>query len=186
MTEFELEDKVLQSLSLLGLETKEVSKMDLEYTYIGLANKYNPKNEDGNAEMFKKVTDAYNFLNEDICRTNEVINNILNPNNKTYFYTTPDKKVQEEVKEEIINEDVKPEKGVKYIDTPNGKIKIVDKPSPLNMVLSLLVPLYGILNFFLIVKFMKRAAIVYLLCAIVGIELNFGFFYLMYKNGYYV
>ncbi len=29
MTEFELEDKVLQSLSLLGLETKEVSKIDL-------------------------------------------------------------------------------------------------------------------------------------------------------------
>ena len=116
MTEFELEDKVLQSLTLLGLEIKEVSKMDLEYTYIGLANKYNPKNEDGNVEMFKKVTDAYNFLNENICVTNEVINNILDPEHKTYFYTTPDKPVVEQAQEEIINEDVKPEKGVKYID----------------------------------------------------------------------
>ena len=183
MTEFELKDKVLQSLTLLNLEIKEVSKMDLEYTYIGLANKYNPKNEDGNIEMFQKVTDAYNFLNDDICVTNEVIHNILDPEHPTYFYTKPDQpevEVFEQPKEEE-----KPEKGVKYIDTPNGRIKIVDKPSPLNMVLSLLVPLYGILNFFLIIKYMKRAAVVYLLCAVVGILLNFGFFYLMYKNGYY-
>ena len=186
MTEFELEDKVLQSLTLLGLEIKEVSKMDLEYTYIGLANKYNPKNEDGNVEMFKKVTDAYNFLNEDICATNEVINNILNPENKTYFYTKKDEVIVEEAPQQEIHQDVKEEKNVKYIDTPNGKIKIIDKPSPLNMVLSLLVPLYGILNFFLIVKYMKRAAIVYLICAIVGLALNFGLVYLMYLNGYYV
>jgi hypothetical protein len=77
-----------EALMTLGFEVREVSKRELELSYLALKDSYT---NSGNKELLEKVNNAYQYLTKDIRVTNEVIRNILEPNNKTYFYQETDK-----------------------------------------------------------------------------------------------
>ena len=162
----DMEEKVvIESLHVLGFEVKEVSRRELDLSYIALKDKYS-----NNSKILDKVTFAYETLTKDIRVTNEVIRNILDPSNKTYFYQE-DKNKENEVKENINPEvvDVKPNMNKEF-----GEVKINDKPSAFIFILSLLAPFYGILNYSFLKRIMPKSSKLYLLAGILGFVLYIG------------
>lgn len=155
-----------EALMTLGFEVREVSKRELELSYLALKDSYT---NSGNKELLEKVNNAYQYLTKDIRVTNEVIRNILEPNNKTYFY--------QENKEEKIEKEEKVVEG-EVIDNkptynPNlGDIKVIDKPSLAIFLLSLFMPVYGILNFAALKRIMPKASKFYLVAGILGFVLE--------------
>ena len=169
-----MEEKVvIDSLHILGFDVKEVSRRDLDLSYIALKDNYS-----NNKEILDKITFAYETLTKDIRVTNEIIRNILNPSNKTYLYQ------EDKVKEEV-NEKINPE----VLDSkPNynpglGDVKINDKPSAFIFILSLLAPFYGILNYSFLKRIMPKSSKLYLLAGILGFVLYIGLLVFLAING---
>ena len=176
MTEQEI--KTQQALVFMGYkELKEISKSDLDLSFKALSYKMNPttasnpKYQDGNDYL--KLLEYYNYLS-DIKRTNETIRNILNPNEKTYLYQ--DEK-PEEKKEELNNDNINE---ASYGDHDLFKdnliileeVKIVDKPRFFLILLSFIMPLFGIVMFILNRSIMPKASKFYLIFGILGYIFN--------------
>lgn len=86
-----VEIKTKEALDALGIGTsKEVTSRDLQFVFLGLERKYSPEytqNElykDG--VKFNELKAYYEYVSSDICRTNEAIWNIIDPDNATYEY----------------------------------------------------------------------------------------------------
>ena len=164
------EIKTKEALQYLGFKVdKEVTSKELYYAYLGLSNIYDPNKTDNpkymDGEAFRLLNEHYNYVSSDICRTNETIRNILNPQNKTYEYQAE-----------------KPHQGIPAHENEANSapaqnyykevVVIKDKPSILNIILAFLVPLYGILNYFLVKRFMPKASKWYLIFGILGFIAN--------------
>lgn len=173
MTSQELKTK--QALESLGFnELREVSKRELDFSYKALSERYQ-----NNIELLNRLNENYEYLS-DIKRTNETIRNILYPNEKTYLYQ--DEIPEEEIRKNIIdnntnessNENVNQNLNESFnFEELRESVKIVDKPRAINIILSLLIPLYGILEFILVRKFLPKAAKWYLICGIIGYVISF-------------
>jgi len=86
-----VEEKTKEALEALGIGIKrEVTLKELEFSFMGLERRYSPeytldeKYKDG--IYFNKLKAHFEYVASDICRTNEAIRNILDPDNKTYEY----------------------------------------------------------------------------------------------------
>lgn len=170
------EKKVLEALNYFGFEVKELSSRELQYTYLSFKS-----NLSGDESEYKKLENYYAEL-KDIRRTNEIIHNIQDPEHKEHWYTENEEKV-EEVKPEIIDGPIPNERPEQVLRTNMGDIKIVDKPSILNIIISLLIPLYGFLTSIVVRSFMPKASRWYLVFAIIGVVINFAIIFLF---NYYV
>ena len=171
------EIKTKEALRYLGFnKIQEVSKRELDFSYKALSDRY--KN---NIEAKLKLDEYYEYLS-DIRRTNETIRNILDPNNKTYMYQDeiPESEIRkniidnnnENINNNTVNENINDNANFSF-DNINDAVRVADKPSALNIVLSLLIPLYGILEFILLRKILPKAAKWYLVCAIIGEVISF-------------
>lgn len=170
----DIEEKTYNALRVLGInELREVDAKTLKQAYLKQAKLYHPdtcqneKYKDG--KMFNLVKQSYDFLNEDINRTNENINNILNPNNKTYNYN----------QEYAYNSNYNYQNNYNYYQQPN--YKIIDKPSILTLIFCLFIPFIGFFMAILTRRTMPKASKWYLLTSIFGILLSFGLDILMYS-----
>ena len=161
MTSQELKTK--QALESLGFnELREVSKRELDFSYKALSERYQ-----NNIELLNGLNENYEYLS-DIKRTNETIRNILYPNEKTYLYQ--EEIPEEEIRKNIIDNNINESFNFEEL---RENVKIVDKPRAINIILSLLIPLYGILEFILVRKFLPKAAKWYLICGIIGYVISF-------------
>ena len=156
-----------ESLKTLGFEVREVSKRELELSYIALKDKYETNS---NKKLLEKVTSAYNYLTKDIRVTNEVIRNILDPLNKTYIYEEKPEGFIEEKKEDDSNEDIRDSRPV--YNNRQGEIKVIDKPSVFIFVMCVFLPVYGFLNFAALKRLMPKSSKVYLVAGILGFILE--------------
>ena len=186
MTEQEI--KTQQALVFMGFtELKEISQSELDLTFKLMSNRMNPgtcsneKYKDGKDYLL--LLEYYNYLS-DIKRTNETIRNILDPNNKTYDYQDEKPKVEEEERDYInglfTEEELKNMESNNSKPTYNGGIEILDKPRFWIVLLSVLIPLYGILMFFLSKRLTPKAAKWYLVFAIIGYIINLVVYMLYY------
>ncbi|MGM9970021.1 MAG: hypothetical protein ACI35S_06470 [Anaeroplasma sp.] len=177
------EIKVKEALEVLGYkEIREVTKKEIYYSFIGLEKIYNPQtctnSEYINGDAYKRLQEAYEYLSNDICKTNELIRNILDPNHKEFVYSINYEK-SNEVKPEIID-DYKPNKKENINNNINNAQAVVlrDKPSIINLMLSFLVPFYGFLYYFLVKKMTTKAAKWYLVAALIGVIVNILILYI--------
>ena len=186
MTNQEL--KTTNALLFMGYtDLREISQSELDLSFKALSRRMNPetctneKYKDGKDYLL--LLEYYNYLS-DIKRTNETIRNILDPENKTYQYQDE----KPEPKPEVI-ENLNPNPGMSN-ETPMDLTKpqfnassyyeIEDKPRIWIIVLSLLLPLYGLIMFFLSRRLTPKAAKWYLAFAIIGEVINvlvYIFFY---------
>ena len=169
------EIKTKEALACLGYScNREVTSKELYYSYLGLKTRYNPETcvdeqyKDGLA--YKRLNDCYEYLSENICRVNETIRNIIDPLHKTYVYQ--DEKPEEAKKPEVVPEIVNQNEAGMRPNMNNMNVMIVDKPSVFSIILSILVPIYGIINYFLVKRLQPKASKWYLLIGIVGMILN--------------
>ena len=175
MTQEEIKTK--EALAFLGYNCdREVTSKELYFSYLGLSNRYNPEtcvnDEYKDGEAFKKLNECYDYLKNDICRVNETIRNILDPQHKTYVYQK--EKPQEAVKPEPVeampnNQNMNQNLNPTFRE---GNIMIADKPSFFGILLSILIPIYGIINYFIVKRVQPRASKWYLLIGIIGLILN--------------
>ena len=172
MTQEEIKTK--EALATLGYNAdREVTGKELYYSFLGLSNRYNPEVNptSGDTLMLRRVNDAYEYLSKNICRVNETIRNIIDPLHKTYIYqeekpveAEPINKTNPIDDNQSMNQNLNPQ----Y----RGNLVIVDKPSVFGIILSILIPIYGIINFFIVRKVQPRASKWYLLIGIIGMILN--------------
>lgn len=169
------EIKTKEALAYLGYNCdREVTGKELYYSYLGLKSRYNPETcveeqyKDGVA--YKKLNEYYDYLSKNICRVNETIRNIIDPAHKTYVYQeeAPKKEEAPEILDPRTDED---EPGMKP-SLNNMNVMIVDKPSIFSIILSIMVPIYGIINYFLVKRLQPKASKWYLLIGILGMILN--------------
>ena len=188
MTDQEL--KTTQALAFMGFnELKEISQSELDLSFKILSNRMNPetcKNEkykDGKDYLL--LLEYYNYLN-DIKRTNETIRNILDPENKTYQYQDekPEAKVEdinpEEPRQSMSNETPLDLKKPQF-DAANY-YELEDKPRIWIIILSLLLPLYGLIMFFLSRRLTPKASKWYLTFAIIGEVINVLIYIFLYPK----
>lgn len=161
------EKRVLEALNYFGFEVKELSSRELEYTYLSFKSELEGKDE---AEY--KIMESHYAELKDIRRTNEIIHNVLDPEHKEHWYTETEH--VEGVKPEIIDGPIPNENPEQILRTNFGDVKIVDKPSIFNIIISLLIPLYGFLTSMVIRSFMPKASRWYLIFAIIGFVINFA------------
>lgn len=181
----EQEEKTIKYLGILGCSTTdEVTANDLKISYNVLKERYKE-----NQNALDKIEEAYNYLS-DIKRTNETIRNINNPEIKTYQYQTErpevidlteDEEKQKEPKQE--NNQNQDSSFIFNMNQEQKQVKVKDRPSILSMVLSLLVPFFGLLSFVFLKKILPKSAKWYLIIAIIGFILEFALeFYLIYRT----
>ena len=175
MTDQEI--KTQEALNFMGYkELREISQSELDLSFKALSHKMNPetttieKYKDGKDYLL--LLEYYNYLN-DIKRTNETIRNILDPENKTYDYQDE----KPEVKEEAVDNQasINNNNQQSYNEYPNqgfSDVQIVDKPSILSIIISLLIPIYGVLMFVLSRRFTPKSSKWYLIFAIIGFSIN--------------
>ena len=188
MTDQEL--KTSQALVFMGFnELKEISQSELDLSFKVLSNRMNPetcKNEkykDGKDYLL--LLEYYNYLS-DIKRTNETIRNILDPENKTYQYQDekPEPKVEEinpeEPRQSMSNETPIDLKKPQF-DAANY-YELEDKPRIWIIILSLLLPLYGLIMFFLSRRLTPKASKWYLAFAIIGEVINVLVYIFLYPK----
>ena len=168
------EIKTKEALAYLGYNCdREVTSKEIYYSYLGLKSRYNPetcteaKYTDG--EAYRRLEEAYSYLSADICRVNETIRNIIDPEHKTYVYQ--EEKPKEEKKPEVIDEMPKQDQNINP-SFNNMNVMIVDKPSILSILLSIMVPIFGIINYFMTKRLQPKASKWYLLIGILGMVLN--------------
>ncbi len=175
MTDQEI--KTQEALNFMGYkELREISQSELDLSFKALSHKMNPetttieKYKDGKDYLL--LLEYYNYLS-DIKRTNETIRNILDPENKTYDYQDE----KPEVKEEAVDNQasINNNNQQSYNEYPNpgfSDVQIVDKPSILSIIISLLIPIYGVLMFVLSRRFTPKSSKWYLIFAIIGFSIN--------------
>ncbi len=189
MTELELQYK--EALEYFGFEIKEITKRDLDFTYRAYEERMNPKTTifDGykDGKEYEKMQKYYELLS-DIRKTNEVINNILNPKEEK----KPDIIIENP---EIVDSYEKSENNFNYknnYNTNHDSVKgysgyqsetLVDRPRILSLLLSLLLPIYGIIISIATWRIAPKSAKWYLVFGIIGSVLSFVlefFFYYFY------
>lgn len=175
MTDQEI--KTQEALNFMGYkELREISQSELDLSFKALSHKMNPetttieKYKDGKDYLL--LLEYYNYLS-DIKRTNETIRNILDPENKTYDYQDE----KPDVKEEAVDNQasINNNNQQSYNEYPNpgfSDVQIVDKPSILSIIISLLIPIYGVLMFVLSRRFTPKSSKWYLIFAIIGFSIN--------------
>ena len=186
MTEQEI--KTIEALNFMGYnDLREISKSELDLSFKALSNKMNPntttieKYKDGNDYI--KLVSYYSYLS-DIKRTNETIRNILDPSNKTYDYQDEKPEIKQE---EPIDNDVKPS----IVDSEGRRlpefsdIQIIDRPRIWIIILSFLLPIYGIIMFIFSRRLTPKASKWYLVFAIIGFVTNFILELYLIKIGFF-
>ena len=163
---------VSEALNYFGFGIREVSQRELKYTFLSFDNELNPNTCTN--EMYKdgieynKMLKYYDLI-KDVRKTNEIVHNILSPNHKEHFYTEGEK-TEEVINPEIVDEIPHQER---MNQNPFGDVKIVDKPSVFSILISLLLPIYGLISSILVRPLMPKASRWYLVFAILGFVLNF-------------
>ena len=207
-----VEIKTKEALDALGIGTsKEVTSRDLQFVFLGLERKYSPEytqNElykDG--VKFNELKAYYEYVSSDICRTNEAIRNIIDPDNATYEYQD-----NPNINTEVINEledsnntnssynslegsspnQYGREANLSYTNekptyNPNAyyDYQMQDKVSIMTVMLIFLFPLYGLVVFFMFRKIKPKSSKWYLFWTIIGFILNFIANYYLVQSGYY-
>ena len=162
-------DKIIDALKFFNLEIKEISSRDLHLVYLGYKNKY-----ENNIEMLNKIELNYLIL-KDIQKTNDAINNYLNP--KVEEVKTEVVEIEENINKEEINETIKP----KY-DPYNEPVEIKDRPTVFGTVFALLIPLYGLFIFFFLRRITPKTAKFYLVLAIIGYIISFVMLFILIRQ----
>ena len=173
--------KVKEALEYFGFGVREVSSKELKYTYLSFENRLNPNTCDN--EIYKDGIEynkmlAYYEEIKDVRRTNEIVHNILNPEHKEHFYTEGEK--VEVINPEIIdnNEEQPIPEGVRV---RLGDIRIVDRPSLMTSLISILVPIYGFIASVMIRPIKPKASRWYLVFGLIGFIVNLVLMYFLYR-----
>ena len=189
------QEEYLYALNYFGFELKEITKRDLDIVYSAYEEKLNPEKttieEYKNGYEYKTMLRYYNLLS-DIRKTNEVIDEILNPKPEVEVINNPEILDNYEPKGEAsasFNNNQSYNNADNYSNeakldpryTPDG---ILDRPSPLSIILAILIPLYGILISIFTWRLAPKASKWYLLCGIIGFILNFIIYFLYYYYNY--
>lgn len=189
-----VEEKTKEALEALGIGIKrEVTLKELEFSFMGLERRYSPeytldeKYKDG--IYFNKLKAHFEYVASDICRTNEAIRNILDPDNKTYEY--------QEKPIDILNDSVSYPNNYNYDElndmgeqkpTYNPNIhydyKELDKVQISTVICIFLFPIYGLIIFFMLKKLKPKASKWYLLWTIVAFLVNLVIQYYLIESGY--
>lgn len=172
----DVENKTVNYLKLLGFnELSTIDEKTLKQAYLKNAKIYHPdtcQNESyKDGKMFSAIKEAYDFLSNDINRTNETINNILNPNNKTYNYQ------DEFMYENQYANGGTPFQGYAFYSGQNIKPK--DKPSIFSMFLCFIMPFMGFFMFVMTKRIMPKASKWYAIASVLGIVVTLGMNFLM-------
>lgn len=175
MTDQEI--KTQEALNFMGYkELREISQSELDLSFKALSHKMNPetttieKYKDGKDYLL--LLEYYNYLNN-IKRTNETIRNILDPENKTYDYQDEKPEVKEEAVDNQASINNNNQQSYNEYPKPGfSDVQIVDKPSILSIIISLLIPIYGVLMFVLSRRFTPKSSKWYLIFAIIGFSIN--------------
>lgn len=170
------EEKVLQYLEIMSIKPDHNIELDeLKKEYLRLAKVYHPDTcalEFKDGVMFSKMKEAYEYLKENINIVNNVIYNILNPNNKKYTYYNPNDYANNQYGNTYGG--FSGYSGAYYYSTNSSNIVIKDRfsPSIFSSFLSLIMPFYGILSFALLRKTLKKNAVFYLTLSIISLTLS--------------
>lgn len=178
----QLQEEYVYALKYFGFEIKEITKRDLDIVYQAYSERLNPETtpfeEYKNGYEYKTMLKYYNLLS-DIRKTNEVIDSILNP------------KVEEIKNAEILdNYEPKNENteasdfnqdfsGAK-LNPAYTKDGILDRPTVLSSILSVLMPIYGFLVSAFTWRITPKAAKWYLVFAVIGVAINAMIYFLEY------
>jgi len=180
----ELKTKI--ALEFMGFtELREISQSELDLSFKVKSHKYNPetctneKYKDGKDYLL--LLEYYNYLS-DIKRTNETIRNIINPDEKTYQYQDEKPKVEDEFKDGLFKEEdfindsnTTNNSNQEFNEAPKPQyvnVQVVDRPRIWIIIISLLIPLFGIIMFALSKPLTPKAAKWYLIFAIIGFIIN--------------
>ncbi len=168
------QQEYVYALKYFGFEIKELTQRELDIVFSAYNQKLNPKltvyEEYKNGYEYNVMLKYYNLLS-DIRKTNDVINSILNPKTEEI---KPEILDQDEFNKSFNNEEkIKNEERI-YNSLP--KTEILDRPSPISIILSILLPIYGILISIFSWKITPKSAKWYLVFAIIGMIINMSFY----------
>lgn len=206
-----VEIKTKEALDALAIGTsKEVTSRDLQFAFMGLERKYSPEytQEDiyKDGVKFNELKAYYEYVSSDICRTNEAIRNIIDPEHATYEYQDRPN-INNATLNDIegnansISGNYNTLDGVNSYGTqanvsynnekptfnPNAYYgyQEQDKVSIMTIMLIFLMPIYGLIVFFMFRKFKPKASKWYLFWTVIAFIANFIVTYLLMQNGYY-
>ncbi len=174
------EEKVLDALKELEIKPDHnIDEYEIKKSYLRLAKIYHPdtcSNEiykDGN--KFSSMKESYDYVKNNINLANEVINNTINPNNKTYNYYNSSNSFDNFDYNSFNTSYQNGQTYYYYSYEPNkngGRYSDKFNPSIITSIFSLFVPFVGIINYFIFGRLFKKNARFYLLLSFIGIILN--------------
>lgn len=175
------EVKVLDALQELEIKPDHnIEESELKKSYLRLAKMYHPDtcsdNRYKDGSEFSKMKDSYDYIKNNINLANEVINNTINPDNKTYNYYS-NSNTFSGFNSNSYNTSYQNGQTYYYYYSydpkKNGEgYKDKFSPSIITSIFSLFIPFVGIINYFLFGRLFKKNARFYLLLSIIGIALN--------------
>lgn len=141
-------DNVIEALKIMEIEPDHLLTHDeLKKKYLSLAKKYHPDSNSiySNSDMFSKMKSAYDYLNDNIEYVNETIKMM---NNKEYQY------------DNIYND---------TIEISEEDFRKYDKISLITLIISFILPLYGILIYLVRRILFPSSSKLYLIASVLGI-----------------
>ena len=176
-----LQEEYIYALNYFGFEIKEITKRDLDLVFQAYSERLNPDTtpfeEYKNGYEYQTMLRYYNLLS-DIRTTNEVIDSILNPKPEEPKVEILDN--YEPKTEEASNNDFNQDFSGAKLNPAYTKDGILDRPTVLSSILSVLMPIYGFLVSAFTWRISPKAARWYLIFGIIGFIINAAVYFLEY------